>query len=207
MFTLLQDELYHTEYSLLHLRDGTLSADSSARRSFIILLNYTAFPTTYDAFSSQSFSNFLDLLETQGVKIQTIPMHPLPPLTPLKRRKSSTVVNIAMLVRYGERHNLIWGHPEIGSSLLGWDCQLPKEFEVITASRAKGPVPPSLHGQLSKLDLGGDSEAIETETSGTMKALKSNLSGVDATDFQSAMNYLVYRRDFEKEGVYGIVRS
>ena len=209
MFTLLQDELYRMEYSLLHLRDETLSADPSAKGSFIVLLNYTSFPTSYGAFSSHSFSKFLDLLGTRGVKTQVIPMRPLSPLTPLKRKKSSTVVNIVMLIRYGARCNLIWGHPEIGSSLLGWDCQLPKEFEVIAASRAKGPAPTSLHEQMKKLALGGDSEAIKTETVeyAAMKALKS-MRGVDAADssFQSVMNQLMYQRDFGKEGVCGIVR-
>jgi hypothetical protein len=203
-FTLLQNELYRMENHLLLLRDKILSADPSGRRSFIILLNYISFPTSYDAFSPLSFGRFLDTLRAKGIKTRIVPIRPSPASTPLKRNKSSTVVNIAMLVRYGEKCLLIWAHPEVGSGLLGWHCQLPKELE---AAQAKGPMPLSIHEEMCKLDLGSDSNAIKPDSVEyqTMNVLKS-MRGIDAADFQSAMNQLWYAHNFGKEGVYGIVR-
>lgn len=127
----------------------------------------------------------------------------------VKRKKSSTVVNIAMLIRYGERYILLWAHPELGSGLLGWHFQCPEEFKgAAAAAQEKGPASTfeSPHEHFSKLDLGRDPGAIEPESLEykMMKALKS--TGVDAADFQSALNHMAYHRDFVKEGVYGIVR-
>jgi hypothetical protein len=113
-----------------------------------------------------------------------------------------------MLIRYGERYILIWAHPEVGSGLLGWHCRFPEEFKgAADAARAKEPAYTSLHEHLNNLDLGRDPEASEPESLeyGIMKALKS-MRGVDAADFQSALNHMTYQCDFVKEGVYGIVR-